>query len=179
MTADVFFFFSCCSRGRRSLFLQAAAPGGRMVMNWGRMVVAFGNAGAVGVLLQLLLLLVLLLLLGWRRWWWRWQRWCDSWWCCCSCSPLFSLLPFTTVLLLLPLQKNPPVVSTLLGPFLPLLLSHSPLFCSKNFPPPLVFQPSLSFSKKKLPLLSPLPLPSPFLSGPLLFIGGKGAGPFC
>jgi hypothetical protein len=31
------------------------------------MVVAFGNAGAVGVLLQLLLLLVLLLLLGWRR----------------------------------------------------------------------------------------------------------------
>jgi hypothetical protein len=31
------------------------------------MVVAFGNDGAVGVLLQLLLLLVLLLLLGWRR----------------------------------------------------------------------------------------------------------------
>jgi hypothetical protein len=33
------------------------------------MVVAFGNAGVVGVLLRLLLLLVflLLLLLGWRR----------------------------------------------------------------------------------------------------------------
>jgi len=70
---------------------------------------------------------------------------------------LFSLLPFTTELLLLPLQKNPPVVSALLGPFLPLLLSRSPLFCSKNFPPPLVFQPSLSFPQKNSPsfLLSP------------------------
>ena len=33
VTAAIFFFFFCCSRGMRSLFLQAAAPGGRKEMN--------------------------------------------------------------------------------------------------------------------------------------------------
>jgi hypothetical protein len=32
VTAAVFFFFFCRSRGMRSLFLQAAAPGGRKEM---------------------------------------------------------------------------------------------------------------------------------------------------
>jgi len=74
--------------------------------------------------------------------------------CYCSCSPLFSLLPFTTELLLLPLQKTTPVVSTLLGPFLLLLLSRSPLFCSKKLSPSFSF-PALSLvPSKKLPFVA-------------------------
>jgi len=74
--------------------------------------------------------------------------------CYCSCSPLFSLLPFTTELLLLPLQKTTPVVSALLGPFLPLLLSRSPLFCSKKLSPSFSF-PALSLvPSKKLPFVA-------------------------
>jgi hypothetical protein len=37
-----------------------------------------------------------------------------------------------------------PLVLALLGPFLPLLLSRSPLLCSKKLSPSLVFQPTVS-----------------------------------